>query len=213
MLHLGHRDGFVLDAEVADAAGAAPQVRDEGVVGVQHEPRLGFKRGDHRSPPVGDRLELAVAVELVAKQVAEHQRSRRQLADHPVQPELVELEQTKLAVDPVAAASGGQQRGCHASGHVRAGAVVDKRDPGSLKDRGGHRGGCGLAVGRGDHDRAARQPRRELADRTWLQPHQHHARQARAATAGPPGHASDRPGRCDFHAQQAHPGTITRTAR
>ena len=95
------------------------QVRDERVVGVEHEP-AGVARGD-LGPAVGDRLELAVAVELVAEEVGEQQHARVQLADDLRQPELVDLEQPEVGRLAVV-----EQRAGHAAGHVRPGAVVDQ---------------------------------------------------------------------------------------
>ena len=49
----------------------APEVGHQRVVGVQHERRAPGARGDQRAPVVGELLQLAVAVELVAEEVAE----------------------------------------------------------------------------------------------------------------------------------------------
>src|SRR3712207_8320835 len=54
---------------------------DRRVVGVQHE--VAVVRGGHRGPALGDRLELAVAVELVAEQVREQDRPRPDLRNDP----------------------------------------------------------------------------------------------------------------------------------
>ena len=48
--------------------------RDERVVGVGDQRGVGGELGDRGSPALRDVLELAVAVELVAKQVAEARR-------------------------------------------------------------------------------------------------------------------------------------------
>ncbi len=211
MLHLrqGHR--VVLDAEVGDVRALAPEVGDERVVRVQHEPRRSWQRGDDLRPALGDRLQLAVAVELVSEEVAEQQGSRSQLLDHLREPELVDLEQPELAVDPASARRLQQRRGDPAR-HVRAGAVVDERDPAQLEDRRDHRRRRRLAVRRGDHDRALRQPCRQRADRPRVEPHQQLARQRRAAAApGGAREAADRARDRELRSQRAH-GTITRTA-
>ncbi len=95
--HPGQRQRVVLDPEVQRARVLAAEVRDQRVVGVQHEPRAA--RAQHLLPALGDRLELAVAVELVAEQVAEQDRARVQLRGERGQPQLVDLEQPELAVD------------------------------------------------------------------------------------------------------------------
>src|SRR4051812_7307688 len=66
----------VLDAEVDDAVagaslGVATEVGDQRVVGVEREAGGAGAALDHAGPLVGQRLHLAVAVELVAEEVAE----------------------------------------------------------------------------------------------------------------------------------------------
>ena len=63
-------------AEVERLGVMAAEVGDQRVVGVEHEPRAAAVGRDDRGPAVGDRLELAVAVELVAEQVREQHRAR-----------------------------------------------------------------------------------------------------------------------------------------
>ena len=55
------------------------------------------KRRDRGAPALGDQLELAVAVELVAEQVAEHDRARADAPRDLGQRGLVDLEQAELA--------------------------------------------------------------------------------------------------------------------
>ncbi len=214
MLHLGDGHGGILHAEVRHLGRRAAQVGDQRIVGVEHEASAPACRGGgHRCPSIGDRVELAVAVELIAEQVAEQDAARLELRDHPVEPELVELEQPKLAGDPTARAGGGHQRRGHAAGHVRPGPVVDDGHPLPGEHRGHHRGCRGLAVGGRDHDRAARQPCGQLADRPRLEREQHAPGQARPAAApGPPGQLAHRARRGDLRAEQRHAGTIIRTA-
>ena len=85
VLELRQRLRVVLDAEVGDAVALAPEVGDERVVGVQHEAaRRRRARPTSSAQRSAMRLELAVAVELVAEQVAEQQRARVELArDRP----------------------------------------------------------------------------------------------------------------------------------
>ena len=103
VLELGQREAVVLDAEVQRVA-VAPEVGHERVVGVEDE--LGAVARDELGPAVGDRVELAVAVELVAEQVAEQHGPGGELGRDPVKPELVDLEQAELAVDPAAVVDG-----------------------------------------------------------------------------------------------------------
>ena len=79
MLQVGERERVVLDTEVGDVRALAAEVGDQRVVGVQHERGIVRLGGDDLGPAVGDQLELAVAVELVAEQVAEQEHLRVEL--------------------------------------------------------------------------------------------------------------------------------------
>ena len=108
VLELGEREAVVVDAEVHGLRRVAAEVGDERVVGVEHEARA---LADDRGPAVGDRLQLAVAVELVAEQVAEQHRARLDLLGDLAEPELVDLEQAEVAGELTAAlARGARQR-------------------------------------------------------------------------------------------------------
>ena len=148
-------DARVVEPEHA-AAGAGERA-DLRVVAVHDELRVG-EGGDRLAPAGGDELELAVAVELVAEEVAEEQRLRPDPAGHLGQRALVDLEQPELGVARV------QERGGDAGDEVGARVVV--RDPDARpQDLGDHRRGRRLAVRRRDGDRALRQPRGERVDR------------------------------------------------
>ena len=214
MLHLGHRHCVVLDSEVGHAGVLAAEIGDQWIVGVQHQPGVARGPCENDRPPVGDRLELAVAIELVAEQVPEQQRSRGELLGHRRQPELVDLEQPELAVDTSAGARGGEQRRGDPSGHVRAGAVVHERDAGPFEHRRNHRGARRLAVRRRDDHCPPGQARRELGDRLRLEAHQHLAGEAGAAApARAPGERPDRASGGELRSDRGHRGTMTRTAR
>jgi hypothetical protein len=73
VLELGERERVVVDAEVPRRA-VPPKVGDERVVGVQDQRPA--ERAHHVGPAVGDDLQLPVAVELVAEQVAQQQGAR-----------------------------------------------------------------------------------------------------------------------------------------
>ncbi len=82
-----------------------------------------------RGPALGDRLELAVAVELVAEQVAEQDRARAKLRSDGVEPQLVDLEQAELAGDARVRPRRREQRRGDPARHVRARVVVHELDP------------------------------------------------------------------------------------
>ena len=126
VLHLRRRHRRILHAEVGDRGVMAAEVGDQGVIGIGGQPGGGRQPRHHGRPPIGDRLQLAVPIQLVPEEVAQHQRAGMELRRHPVQPELVDLEQSQLAVDATAAPGGIQQRRRHSSGHVGPRTVVDE---------------------------------------------------------------------------------------
>ena len=176
VLHLRQGHGVVLHPEVR-GADVAPQVGDGRVVGVEDERRRGVR--DDGRPAIGDRVELAVAVELVAEQVGQQQRARLELVDDLPEPELVDLEEAGVAVGRAV-----HEGGRHAAGHVRPGPVVHEMRAGALEDAGDHRRGRGLAVGGRDHGAAALEPRAQACDGVGLEAHEELARQRGAAAAG-----------------------------
>ena len=103
MLELGQRLRGVLDPEVDDAlaaalVGVATEVGDQRVIGVEDEPAPTDPLGDRLRPPVGEYLDLAVAIELVTEEVAEHDQGRVELGGDLRQPRLVDLEQALAAL-------------------------------------------------------------------------------------------------------------------
>ena len=191
----------VVDAEVGDALAralglVAAEVGDQRVVGVEREGGGAGAGGDRLRPLVGQRLHLAVAVELVAEEVAEHDQPRPQLLGDPRQPGLVDLEQALLAALL-------EQRRGDSPGHVRAGPVVDRPAAVGGERGGDHPGRRRLAVGGADDRRAAAQAGAEAGDRFGLEPQQHPSRQRRAAAAaaGAAGGA-DRPRQRPLGAEQ-----------
>ena len=201
VLQLRQRLRGVLDPEVDDARaraliGVAAEVGDQRIVGVEDEGAAAGSRRHRLRPLVGQRLHLAVAVELVAEEVAEHDRRRLQLVDDPWQPGLVDLEQPLASMLL-------QQRRRHAPGHVRAGPVVDRVAAVGGEDGGDHPGRGRLAVGGADHRRAALEPGAEPGDRLGIEAQQHPPRQRRAAaaTARPAG-GTERPRRRHLGAEE-----------
>ena len=89
-------DPVVLDAEVGHRAFGPSGARraqggDPRVIRVQHE-TCPEPAADHRLPGVGQRIELAVPVESIAKEIAEHDQVGGQLGGDDGQPGLVDLE-------------------------------------------------------------------------------------------------------------------------
>jgi hypothetical protein len=197
VLHLRHRHAGIVDAEVQRLATAA-EVGDHRVVGI--EDKLLDRCGIQRLPPtLGDRLQLAVAVELVTEEVGKQQRARADLGEDLGQPELVDLEQAGVA-------AAAQQRRGDPAGHVRPCAVVHECAAAAFEDARGHRGGRCLAV-RGRQQRAVQRTREPL-DRARLHPQQQLARQRRAAAAREPRGRARSPG-CQLAGPHAGSSTFT----
>ena len=146
------------------------------------------RAGDQRRPLVGEGLDLAVAVELVAEEVAEHdqRRGRARAATCGSQASSTSKRPSLAALL--------EQRRRDAPGHVRAGPVVDRVAAVGGEDRGDHPRGRRLAVGRADDRHAAVEAGAEAGDRVRGEAQQDPAGQGRAAAAaaGPAGGA-DRP--------------------
>ena len=219
VLELGQGLRRVLDPEEGDALApaqlrVAAEVGDQRIVGVEDEAAAAGEALDHRAPFGRQVLELAVAVELVAEQVPEHDQARVELGGHPRQPGLVDLEQA------LGAALLEQRRG-HAPAHVRSGPVVDRVAAVGAHRRREHPGGGRLPVGGADDRRPVDQARAEARDRVRRQPQQQPAGQGGAAAA--PAAAAERSGRPrdpelrpeagPSGRRGGHPGTITRSAR
>src|SRR4051812_27316548 len=124
-------------------------------------------------------LELAVAVELVAKQVAEDDEPRLELGRYARKPRLVDLEEALGAVLL-------EERGRDSPGHVRAGAIVNRLPAGGAQG-GADTAGCGgLPVWRAPHRGAARVPPSQLGGRLGGPPPHQPSRKGRAAAPAPP---------------------------
>ena len=82
MLHLSDRHRVVLDPEVGDAGMLAAEIGDQGIVGVEQKPGAVAGAREDARPPIGDRFELAIAIELIPEQVGEEDRAWTELRDH-----------------------------------------------------------------------------------------------------------------------------------
>ena len=160
-------DRRILDPEVHRVPCVRAELGDERVVGTQDQPAA--MSGDDFGPAIADRLELAIAIQLVAEEVRDQDHPRIERGRDARKPELVDFEDADLCAFAPATR---QQRGRDAAGHVGAGEVVDARNPGAREDRAGQRRGRGLAVGRGDRHATAGQLAREPADRGRLESQQ-----------------------------------------
>ena len=185
------------DTRVVETEGDALCVRlaDRGelrVVGVVDERRRLRQPGHGVPPALGDELELAVPVELVAEEVAEADRSRPQPLHELGQRALVHLEQAEVGVP------GGEQGGGDARDEVRAGRVVREPVP-RAQDLGRHRSRRGLAVRGGDDRGSRRESRGQTVDRAAVELGEELARDRRAAAGPDPARQGRHPSRgCDL---------------
>ena len=86
----------VVEPEAKRTLSSLGEVRHDGVVGVHDERRGGWECVHGLSPALGDELELAVAVELVAEEVRERDHARARARDRLRQRSLVHLEQAEV---------------------------------------------------------------------------------------------------------------------
>ncbi len=204
-------EAVVVDAEVDGRRGVAAEVGDQRVVGVEDQACGRF--GDDGCPPVGDRLELAVAVELVAKEVPQQDRPRVELICDLGDVELVDLEEADVGGGDAASAGLEQGRGDPA-GHVRAGPVVDDVELGLLHHAGEHPRRRRLAVGRRDDHAPVVEVAGQPGDRPAVETEEDRAGDARPAAAPQAREAAGRPGERPLELEEHQPagGTSTRTA-
>ena len=87
---------WIVEPEANRTWPSVGEVRDDGVVRVDDERRLRRHRRDRGTPALGDDLELAVAIELVAEEVAERDDPRSRSRDRFGKRSFVDLEQPEL---------------------------------------------------------------------------------------------------------------------
>ena len=114
--------------------------RELRVVGVVDQFRVLWQMGHGTAPALGDELELAVTVELVAEEVPEANRSRPQASHELRESRLVHLEQAQVCV------ARAEQRGGDTGNEIRSSRVVGELVP-RPEDLCHHRGRGRLAVG------------------------------------------------------------------
>ncbi len=199
-------DGGIVQAEAEDVGAALRDVGDQWIVGVGHRPRRRVELGHRAAPPLGDELELAVAVELVAKEVSEADGLRPHAAADVGKRPLVDFEEPQLGIGV------GEEGGGHPGHEVCAGAVVGEADP--APQGAGHDGRGGrLAVRAGDERGAQGQSPGQGRERARIDRGEQLPRQRRSPAApGEPRDAS----RCargrDFK-REAHRGKSTSLER
>ena len=108
------RDRWVVDAERHRLGSISCEVSHERIVRVDDQARLGRETEHRLTPARPNELELAVAVELVAEEIAQADRARTHSREHFRKGCLVRLEQPELRTVRV------QQRRRHPGDEIRA---------------------------------------------------------------------------------------------
>ena len=152
----------VVEAEDQRSRALARQIADLRVVPVHHQDSVRRQLLRHLPPALGEVLELAVAIELVAEQVPEADGPRPGSPRDLRQRRLVHLEQAQLS------AFRGQERGRHAGDEVRARPVTGQANL-RCQDLRDHRRSRRLAVrGRNEHG-TERQPACQAVERIRIE--------------------------------------------
>src|SRR3984893_9649207 len=137
------------------------------------------------------RLPLAVAIELIAKEVRHHDRSRSDIVHEPRQAGLIDLEEADRCGHVAGPAGAIHDRRGDPEDQVGAGLVGDGRMTLRLEDVAEQRGRGRLAVGPGDDDRSVGQRARELGQDLRVYPARDIAREC-GPTAAPQAAAQSR---------------------
>ena len=180
-----------IDPEPSDRPSAPSSTRDPTgdqfqarVVGAHDDRSLGREAGEVTDPPVLDHVELAVAIELVAKQIEDDDDVRTERVDDSAERHLVDLEDRVAPSTVGARAAIGDHRGDQALSEVCAGAIGDwgrGRLVDDLCDQPGRR--C-LAV-RAKHDNDLSEFGAQLGEDGGIEPFGHESREGGPMMAEP----------------------------
>src|SRR5262249_4965160 len=160
------RTTLVVDAEDHGCWTLPREVADLRVVAVDDERSCRVELANRTAPALGDVLELAVTVELVAEQVPEAERTRAQPIGDLGERGLVDLEQPELGIPYL------EERRSDTGDEIRSGAIVRKPKP-RTEDLRRHCRRGRLPVRRRDERRAEREPGGEPVDGTGIELPEH----------------------------------------
>ena len=178
-----------VDARVVDAEGEHPLTARSPSTAVAGSSALrtsvvaGVECGDHGAPAGQQRLEFAVAVELVAEQVHQHDDAGVDLVGDGGQGGLVDLEQADVGRPSDRSRDASSSAAVTPVSRLAPAELATTADALGIEHRAHQAGGGGLAVGGRDGHCAPGQARRELFGGPRPHPQQHHAGQARAAAS------------------------------
>ena len=181
------RDRVVVDAEGDNATGRpAREFGDVGIVGVEDEGRCAIEVREHGMPALGDGIDLAVAIELVAEEVEEGRDARAEAGEQSGQLRFIDLEHADRAIILGYLTGSIRSRnvgGEQAAFEVGAGPVGQRLEASLREDRGEQVRGGGLSVGAGDGDHTLREAGGERADEVGGDRAGNEAGQCRATTS------------------------------
>ena len=157
--------------------------RDHRVVAVDDERGVRRKRGSDRFDRVGDGVDLAETVQLIAEQVRHEERPRRQLRRDFGQRALVHLDHEHAAGHPAAHAGVADRQARDALDEIRAGGIVAHGHALAAEQRGGETGRGRLAVAARDRYHRLAPIQDDSAQNLRIHSARDHARDRRAAPA------------------------------
>ena len=169
-------------------------LRDARVVRVQQRAGACWHGGERRLDFLRDRLELAIAIELVAEQVGHDHHPRRRCLHHRRETGLVDLEDADLCSNGAVKVAVLDDRRRQAGEQVGPCAVAHDARPRGLEEGAQQARRSGLAVGPGDHQRPLLQAMAEFLKGAPVDAGANAARQRRASS---PAKAPDR-ARCQL---------------
>ena len=148
----------------------------QSVIGVDHQGHVGRQLDALLEQVHGD-VQLAVAIQLIAKQVGQHHGVRLEEFQHPSGGRLVHLQTGVFRIEFPHPVGRQRQGGGHAGEHIGAGVVAHHRV--SLPFQGGAEEivGGGLAVGAADHEGVLVDAANEVADDGRINLQRHTARE------------------------------------
>ncbi len=156
---------------------------DDRVIGVHDQHAVRWQGSGHDLERVGDRVDFAVAVELVAEEVRDEDGPRPDLGCHQWQGTLVDLGDHHDRLHVPAQVGGGHRKRRDALDQVGARLVVRNRQAGGPQDGRGEPRGRRFPVAAGDRHHGDALVGHEGAKDAGVQPSSNHARQRGPAPA------------------------------
>src|SRR4029079_13030528 len=126
------------------------EIRHEGIVGVEDQRGRRGKSGERIADLLRERIELEVAIHLIAEEIRDHDDTRLQSPDGTRKRRLIDFEETEVAARLPRPGRVLEERRGDATIEIRAGPVMNRIPPGRPRDVREHPRGRGLPVRPGD---------------------------------------------------------------